>query len=172
VTADGPGGFSTGSIGSESFATVSAEYRVAREDIFAMRRADWERIRGSMVKVRNPVSWLSQAGWAVLSIGATAWIGFVTWPSAYGELPSSAKLRFAWVTPALLVLGTVLVLVAVACWLVSRTVTAYQTVSIDSVLADMDDCAGQSEYALPAPGAVLQVVVERTTAKGKQTKAR
>ena len=142
-----------GSISNERFATVSIDYKVSREDLIVVRRADWNRIHGNVKKLKNPAPFLPQVGWAAATTGAGALLSLAAWIPAYGQLPAHAQATYDWITPSLAIFGVMLILVAVLCWALNSRVTRFEQVAVDSVLDDMDACANLAETT-PAPESI------------------
>jgi len=117
-----------------------------------IRRADWSRIHGNVKKLKNPVPFLPQVGWAAVTTGAGALISLAAWIPAYGQLPAHAQANYDWITPGLAIFGIMLILLAVLCFILNSRVTQFEQVSVDAVVDDMDTCANLAETT-PAPEA-------------------
>jgi hypothetical protein len=112
--------------------------RWAKEDYFPMRHIDWKRIRSRAEKLADPVPYLGQAGWASFGISGSAFLALAPWLPAHSALPASARLTYAWVTPALIITGVLTLAFAIFCMIVNHQVRKREQVTLASVLDDMD----------------------------------
>jgi len=139
---------SSSSISSESFASVSIEYKVSKDDLIVMRRADWDRIHANVKRLKNPTPFLPQVGWAAVTTGIAALIALAVWIPAYGQLPTHAKTTYNWITPGLAIFGGILIIAAAVCWRLNGRVVQFEQVAVDSVIEDMDACVKLKEPAI------------------------
>jgi hypothetical protein len=124
--------------------TMSSNLRVAPvpdEDCFLMPRRHWSRIRSRVGGLADPVSFVGNLGWTSVGIGAGGFVGLIPWLPAYGQLPDTGRLDFAWVSPALWFIGIGGAGVALVCHLLSRRVREVQKYNATMIVEDMDAIA-------------------------------
>ncbi len=122
------------------------KYPVRPEDWFALRHSDWRRIRERVEKLTDPLPYIGQVGWASVGIGGGAILALLPWTAAYSQLPVSAHNHYAWITPALVIMGVAAVVIAVLCLLANRQMRNRDKATVASVLSDMDDVYQQHKH--------------------------
>jgi hypothetical protein len=84
--------------------TFETEYHVLKQPdpmCLTVTLIDWANLRKQAMEVREPIHWIKNLGWALVTVSASAGLALVPWLPAYQQLPSSAQLRFDYVTPLL-----------------------------------------------------------------------
>jgi hypothetical protein len=132
-------------------------YPVRSEDWFALRHADWQRIRGRVAELTNPLPYIGQVGWASVGIGGGAFLALLPWTAAYSQLLGHAQNHYAWITPALTIIGVAAFVVAGMCLFANRKIRERDRATVASVLSDMDNvyqqCEQQDKPTSPDNGA-------------------
>lgn len=119
------------------------KYPVRPEDWFAFRHADWNRLYRRVKSLANPLPYIGQVGWACVGIGAGALVALLPWIPADAQLPTAAHNHYAWMTPALFILGVASFVVAAACLYANKIMHDRDATTVKEVLEDMDACYAQ-----------------------------
>jgi hypothetical protein len=77
---------------------------------------DWNRLRARIGELAVFERSAAGLGWATFGAGISAFLVLIPWLPASSQLDSSAHMSFAWVAPALIILGLAAFTVAGVCW--------------------------------------------------------
>jgi hypothetical protein len=103
--------------------------------------AEMQRVRGRIVAIREPMQWIKNLGWAALALAPAAILAWLPWIAAYDALPDAAKLQFAWVGPAMLLVALFSLILAFVCFFMNRSRQSEITHDKQSALDVLDAIA-------------------------------
>jgi hypothetical protein len=108
------------------------------EPRFPVSHRDWQRLRGRVAALTDPVPHLTEIGWVFVGISFTTFLSFIAWVPAYSQLPSPAQGRFSWIGPIMLVSMIAAAIIAVFSFRVNRLVEGTLRRDAQHVVEDMD----------------------------------
>src|SRR5687768_18422845 len=75
------------------------------EERMPIRRSEWHRLRKQAENLTHPVP--NASHWVAFSLGVaiTAFFAWVPWRAVYDNLTDAEQLRWAWVSPLMVVVG-------------------------------------------------------------------
>lgn len=109
------------------------------EQRFPIRHSDWHQLRRKLARIKNPAPGLAAVAWTSIGVAAGAGVAYLPWTAAYAELPARAQLRYAYISPTLVVVAIATIILAIALFVVNRTVKQVNVISVDNILEDMED---------------------------------
>jgi len=119
-------------------------YVYGPSDWFSFRHSDWRRMRERAGTLADKGNWVGPLGWAAVGVVAAGVLGLFPWLAEYSQLPTTARLKYGWITGAFIAAAGVSAVLALVCLLIAHTMHKHDKASLKSVLADMDDCYGRA----------------------------
>ena len=108
------------------------------EEAFPVHRKDWDRIRSSLARIKQPVRWMSSFAWTMVGLAVTSILAWLPWQAVESQLPSAAQLKYDWVSPAFVVVAIAGAVLSAFGFFASKEFTAQQDSACDAILEDMD----------------------------------
>jgi hypothetical protein len=115
---------------------------------FPTLERDWARLRRRVADLANPIPWARDLGWSCVSLAAAFLLALVPWIPAYGQLPPSGQLGFAWVSPCLVVGAVAAIIVAVLSFVMHANMEKVVKRDVKHVLEDIDEIHPQLSAAV------------------------
>jgi hypothetical protein len=88
---------------------------------FYMSIREWRRLRRHAEDIREPIHWVRNLGWACFTLAPTAILAWFPWSAAYSQLPEAAKLEYAWVGPAMILLALFCGVGSIVCYFMNSS---------------------------------------------------
>jgi len=101
-------------------------------------RKDWNRIRRCVGELAQPVRYASNLAWTMVGIAISAVLALLPWQGAKAELSLAAQVKYAWISPALVIAATAAAIIAVFGFLFARSFAKRERTDVRGILADMD----------------------------------
>lgn len=122
-----------------------------KEETFLVREKDWVRLRRRIDAAQKHRKEFAAVGWACVGVSASALFSGIAWEPAYRVLPSDLRPDFAWVWPAIVLLGAAGLVIATAMFWAAHVTKGAEGVSIQEVLEDMDEIRPPARVTSPGP---------------------
>jgi hypothetical protein len=82
---------------------------------------EWMRICRRVRKIGSEPQWVSNLGWGLAFLVPGSLLSWWQWEPAYEQLPATAQVKYAWVSPALFILSVACIVGVVLCFVLHRT---------------------------------------------------
>jgi hypothetical protein len=109
-----------------------------RERTFPVQHRDWLKLRQKVDNLREPVPYLASVGWTCLGITAGALLALVAWLPVNSALPAKAQMRYAFITPLLIITAVAGALIVAFTFTVWHQIKQIRVTTVKNVLDEMD----------------------------------
>lgn len=124
------------------------------DPVFPVSHRAWQRLRSRVESLEHPIPWAQNAQWTCFGIAPSAFLAWFAWLPAYSQLPSSAQLTYAWISPTMLIVGIAALAFAILCIIMNRSVHGQMGREVKHLVEDMDELHAphqqQTSSLLPA----------------------
>lgn len=95
------------------------------EERMAIRRSDWSRLRREAEEMVNPIPNASQWGFFTAGSAIALLVAWLPWQAAFDAMQPPQRMKWAWVTPALLIGTCAFVVLTAFCIWIDKKVRAH-----------------------------------------------